>query len=286
MILVTGATGKTGRELVRLLASHGTRFRVLARSAEKARSRLGNEVEIIEGDLERADSLEPAMRGVERVFLLSSPDPGAPALQKNALEAAKKTGVSYVVKMSAVEASPTSKSRFLRIHGEMDAALAKSGLTYTCLRPHSFMQNTLGFAPLISTQSQFFTPPSAAVPVVDVRDIAAVACSVLLENGHEGKTYTITGPEALTYSQMGEKIGKAIGKPVRHVEVPPEAARAGMLGAGMPEWIVDGLLELYAHLGGQTPTRVTEQIAGKEPITFDDFARDHAPVFRGAGGAA
>ena len=285
MILVTGATGKTGRELVRLLSAHGARFRVLARSAEKARSRLGTDVEICEGDLERCDSLEPAMRGVERIFLLSSPDPGSPTLQKNALEAAKKAGVSYIVKMSAVDASPTSKSRFLRLHGEMDATLTKSGVTYTILRPHSFMQNTLGFAPTISAQGVFHTPPSQAIPVVDVRDIAAVACSVLVENGHEGKTYTITGPDVLTYKQMGEKIGAAIGKPVQHMEVPPEAVRAGMLGAGMPEWIVEGVLELYAHLGGQEPTRVTEQIAGKEPIRFDEFARDHAAVFRGAGSA-
>jgi len=285
MILVTGGTGKTGRELVRLLSSHGARFRVLARDAKKARSRLGNDVEIFEGDLERAGSLEPAMQGVERIFLLSSPDPGSPTLQKNALEAAKKAGVSYIAKMSAVDASPTSKSRFLRLHGEMDATLTKSGVTYTLLRPHSFMQNTLGFAPTISTQGVFYTPPSAPVPVVDIRDIAAVACSVLLENGHEGKTYTITGPESLTYAQMGAKIGAAIGKPVQHVEVPPEAARAGMLGVGMPEWIVDGLLELYAHLGAPEPTRVTEQIAGKEPITFDQFAREHAPAFRGDGKA-
>ena len=283
MFLVTGGTGKTGRELVRLLSSSGAKFRVLARDVDKARSILGNHMEIVQGDLERPDSLEPAMRGVERIFLLSSPDPGSPVLQKNALDAAKKAGVPYIVKMSAVDASPTSKSRFLRLHGEMDGALAKSGFTYTCLRPHSFMQNTLGFAPLIATQGVFYTPPSAAIPVVDVRDIAAVACSVLRENGHEGKTYTITGPEALTYSQMGEKIAAAVGKPIRHVEVPPEAARAGMLGAGMPEWIVDGLLELYAHLGGPIPTRVTEQIAGKEPITFDEFAREHASVFRGEG---
>ncbi|HET9250973.1 MAG TPA: NAD(P)H-binding protein, partial [Candidatus Eisenbacteria bacterium] len=184
MILVTGATGKTGRELVRLLTTSGARFRVLARNADKARDRLGAGVEIVTGDLGRPESLEPAMRGIERVFLLSSPDPGSPALQRNAIEAAKKAGVSYLVKMSAVDASTTSKSRFLRLHGEMDEALEKCGLTYTRLRPHSFMQNTLEFAPTISTQGVFYTPPSAAVPVVDVRDIAAVACSVLLENGH------------------------------------------------------------------------------------------------------
>jgi uncharacterized protein YbjT (DUF2867 family) len=281
MILVTGATGKTGKELVRLLSERRARFRVLARNAGKAGSMFGTGVEIVAGDLARPETLEPAMRGVERLFLLSSPDPGAPGLQKNALEAAKRAGVSYVVKMSAVDASPSSPARFLRIHGEMDEALARSGLSFTALRPHSFMQNTLGYAATISTQGVFYTPPQAPVPLVDVRDIAAVACSVLLENGHEGKTYTITGPEALGYGAIGEKTAAAIGKPVRHVELAPEAARAGMLQAGFPEWIVDGLLELSVHLTEPKVSRVTEQIAGKQPITYDEFARDHAAMFRG-----
>jgi uncharacterized protein YbjT (DUF2867 family) len=284
MILVTGATGKTGSELVRMLSSRGCEFRVLARTPEKARALFGDGVEVVAGDLGRPDTLDGAMRGVDRLFLLSSPDPGAPALQESALAAAKRSDVRYVVKMSAVDASPDSPSRFLRLHGEMDRALAKSGLTCTVLHPHSFMQNTLGFAPTISTQGVFYTPPAAAIPLVDVRDIAAVACAVLVENGHEDKTYTITGPERLTYAQIAEKIGAAIGRPVRHVEVPPEAARDGMLGAGVPEWIVGGLLELYAyHLDGRGTevTRVTEQIAGKTPITFDEFARDHAAAFRG-----
>ena len=283
MILVTGATGKTGSELVRLLSAAKAEFRVLARNPGKAATLFGDKVKVVAGDLGRSETLDGAMQGVERLFLLSSPDPGSPALQKNALAAAKRAGVKYVVKMSAVNADTKSKSRFLRLHGEMDEELARSGFTCTVLRPHSFMQNTLGFAPTISTQGAFYTPPSKPTPLVDVRDIAAVACSVLLENGHEGKTYAITGPESLTSAQVAEKIGAAIGKPVRHVEVTPEAAREGMIGAGYPEWIADGLLELYAYLGGEPPTRVVEQIAGKKPITFDQFARDHASVFAGTG---
>jgi uncharacterized protein YbjT (DUF2867 family) len=286
MILVTGATGKTGRELVRLLSASGAKFRVLARNAEKARSLFGNGTEIVAGDLGRPETIEPAMRGVGRLFLLSSPDPGAPQLQENAIAAAKRAGVTTVVKMSAIDASPDSKSRFLRLHGEMDQALARSGMTCTILHPHSFMQNTLGFAPTITTQGVFYTARSAAVPLVDVRDIAAVACATLLENGHEGKTYTITGPEKLSYAEIAEKIGAAIGKPVRYVEVPAEAAREGMLGAGIPEWIVGGLLELASHLGNDEVTRVTEQIAGKKPISFAEFARDHAAAFGGASAKA
>jgi len=285
MILVTGGTGKTGRELVRLLESRGAEFRVLARNPEKAKGFLGGGVKVLEGDLGRPDSMEPAMRGVETLFLLSSPDPGSPALQTNALAAAKRAGVKRVVKMSAISASRDSASRFLRLHGEMDDELASSGLTWTRLRPHSFMQNTLMFVPSILSDGAFYTPPSGVMPVVDVRDIAAVACAVLLEKGHEGKTYTITGPESLSYAQMAEKISTAIGKQVRYVEVPTDAARQAMLGAGWPEWVVEGLLELYTFYNSGTAasvSKVTEQIAGKKPITFEEFARDHAAAFAGS----
>jgi uncharacterized protein YbjT (DUF2867 family) len=154
---------------------------------EKAKGLFGSGVKVLEGDLGRPDSMEPAMRGVETLFLLSSPDPGSPALQTNALAAAKRAGVKRVVKMSAISASRDSASRFLRLHGEMDDELASSGLTWTRLRPHSFMQNTLMFVPSILSDGAFYTPPSGVMPVVDVRDIAAVACAVLLEKGHEGK---------------------------------------------------------------------------------------------------
>jgi len=286
MILVTGATGATGSELVRLLRLKGVKLRVLARDPERAKSRLGAGVEAVPGDLERPESLDSAMGGVERVFLLSAPDPNASVLQGNAIEAARRAGVRHIVKMSAVESVPHSPCRLLRVHAEIEQKVAASGIPFTNLRPQSFMQNTLAFAHSIASQGAFYAPAGGAIPLVDVRDIAAVAAEVLTTPGHEGVTYTLTGPEALTNSQVAARIGIAIGKPVKHVEVPLEAAREAMLGMGMSEWLADGLVELYA-LGatGRVSfiTDVIETVGKKKPIAFDQFARDYAAKLSGQG---
>jgi uncharacterized protein YbjT (DUF2867 family) len=119
--------------------------------------------------------------------------------------------------------------------------------------------------------------------MVDVRDIAAVAVKALTEPGHMGKKYVVTGPEAISYGQIAEKLSAATGKPVKYVNVPPEDAKKSMLGMGMPAWLVDALLELYGVVRGgygATVTKVVEQVTGKPPRSFEAFAREHAAVFR------
>lgn len=284
MILVTGATGATGSELVRLLIRKGAPVRALVRNPEKARSSLGSGVEIAVGDFERPESLEGAFHGIDRMFLLSSPDQRAATLQGNAIDAAKRAGVQHIVKMSAVESVPNSPCRLLRLHADVEHKLESSRVPYTNLRPHTFMQTTFASAATIATQGVLYAPPSGAFPPVDVRDIAAVAAEVLTTSGHEGVTYTITGPEALTYGQMGSKIGAAIGKSVQYVEVPPAAVREALLARGMSEWIADGLIELFAlYATGRASfvTDVIETVGKKRPITFDQFARDYAARFAG-----
>ncbi len=286
MILITGATGSTGRELVRRLTTQGARVRALVRNPEKAGAKLGPGLELAAGDLEMPDTLDEAMKGVEKVFLLSPTDPRAVELQTNAIERARRAGVKHIVKMSAVESAPDSPVRFLRVHAQIEERLARSGVPYTNLRPHSFMQNTLGYASTIASEGKMYAPPGGAYPPVDVRDIAAVAAAVLTSSGHEGKTYTITGPEALTHAQVAEKIGRALGKEVKYQEIPPAIAREVMLGIGMSEWIVDGVLELfrlYDEGEASYVTAVIEEVARKKPITFDEFARDFAGAFAGQG---
>jgi len=286
MILVTGATGATGSELVRLLTQKKAPVRAFVRNPEKAASRLGPGAEIVVGDLERPESLDAALRGVDRLFLLSSPGQRAAVLQGNAIDAAVRAGVQHIVKMSAVESVPDSPVRLLRVHAEIEHKLETSRVPYTNLRPHSFMQSALASASTIASQSVMVAPAAGAFPSVDVCDIATVAAEVLTTSGHEGVTYTITGPEALTYAQMAAKIGAAIGRPVQYVEVPAATLREGMLAKGMNEWIVDGLIELFAlYAAGRATfiTDVVETVGKKRPITFDQFARDYAPRFAGQG---
>ncbi len=286
MILVTGATGTTGREIVRQLAAAGALFRVMGRDRAKAQAILGGEGgEIVQGDFGQPATLDRALDGVDRVFLLSPPGPQQVEQQNHMIDAARRArNVKHVVKLSAIGADPNSRVRLLKQHGQIEKHLEDSGLAFTHLRPNSFMQNTLGFASTVKTQAAFYAPAkNARVSLVDARDVAAVAAAALSEPGRENKSYTITGPAALSYAEVAEKISNAIGTKVTYVDVPPEAAKKGMTNAGLSEWMADAINELFSTWSedfGAEVTNVVGEVANKQPNTYDDFLRDFAPVFK------
>ena len=286
MILVTGATGTTGREIVRQLAAAGLSFRVMARDRQKAQAILGSEGgETVEGDFGQPATLDRALDGVDKVFLLSSPSPQQVEQQNNMIDAARRArNVKHVVKLSAIGADPNSRVRLLKQHGQIEKHLEDSGLTFTHLRPNSFMQNALGFASTVKKQGAFYTPAKQGrVSFVDARDVAAVAAAALSEPGHENRSYTITGPAALSYAEVAEKISNAIGTKVTYVDVSPEAAKKGMTDAGLSEWMADAINELsstWSEDFGAEVTNVISEVVSKQPNTYDDFLRDFAPVFK------
>lgn len=283
MILVTGATGTVGTELVRQLSAAGAPVRALVRDPEKARARLGDGVELAPGDMEKPETLDAALQEVQRAFLLPPVDPGSIAMEENFLAAAKRAGLAHLVKLSSFGADPGSSMTFGRWHGQGEKLVEASGIPFTHLRPNSFMQNVLGFAGPIAAQGMLFTPAGdAGISHVDVRDIAAVAVKVLTEDGHAGKVYEITGPEALSYYDVAAKISAAIGKTVTYMPVSPEQATGALLGMGAPEWQARAVVELfllYRSGEGGHVTDVVETVGKKTPITFDQFARDYAPAF-------
>ena len=285
MVVVTGATGKTGREIIRLLTARGVRVRAVARDPEKAKALKGPGLEVAIADLEKPGTLDPAFRGADHLFLVSSPDPRVGDLHGNAIEAAKRSGVKHVVRLSAYSASPQSSCMLIRVHGEVDEHLSRSGLSFTILRPQSFFQNLLYAARPIAAQGKFFaTVKDGAIAMVDNRDVAIAATVLLTTDTHSGRIYEITGPEPLTYKACAEKLSEATGRQIEYVDIPPEAARAGMLAIGMSEWVTDGLLELHAiGASGKSAgmTDAFERITQKKPRTFDVFAKDHAHVFGG-----
>ena len=287
MILVTGATGTTGSDIIRQLAQAGAqKVRVMVRDPGKASAITRSGFEIVAGDFDNRDSLDAALEGVTRALMLPPPDPHMVERQSNFIKAAREAGVEHLVKLSAIGADASAPGGFTKWHGQSEEELKASGLRWTMLQPNSFMQNLLGSAPTISAQGAFYQPVGDAVAsFVDTRDVAAVAARTLTEEGHAGKTYVITGPEALSYHQIADKLSEAIGKRVAYVNVTPEEFRQGVLGAGLPEWLADalGMLnELLADGKMATVTRVVEEVGKKEPITFDRFARDYAQAFRGA----
>ena len=283
MILVTGATGRIGKELVLQLSSGGNRVRALVRDPERALALQNPNVEIVVGDAARPETLTRPMRGIDRLFLLTSADPHQVEFQGSLVEAARRSDVRHVVKLSALGAGPESPSALGRWHASTERQIEASGMEWTHLRPHFFMQNLLGFAAAIAADRSLPAPAGdGRVAMVDTRDVAAVAAVVLTHPGHAGRAYDITGPDAVSFEEVARKIARVTDKPVSYVDVPPEQARHGMLASGVPEWLADDLLVLYAAYRsghGAAVTDAVQQVTGFEPRSIDGFVREHAFTF-------
>jgi uncharacterized protein YbjT (DUF2867 family) len=226
-----------------------------------------------------------ALAGIDRLFLLIPSSADVEQQERNFVDMAKLSKVKHIVKLSQLGADAHSSARFQRYHGVIENHIRKSGVPYTFLRPTLFMQGLLNFQETISSQDALYAPAgNAKVSVVDVRDIASIAALTLTESGHEGKTYDITGPEPLTHVEMADQLSHALGKPVEYLDVSPEAMRETLLGAGMPVWRANGLLEDYERYRRGEADMVASTVSdltGSEPITFFQFAQDYIERFLG-----
>ena len=286
MILVTGATGLNGSELVRRLSAKGIPSRALVRNPAKAQPLASlPHVEVVEGDMARPDSLTAAFRGVERAMLISSSDPTMLEVQSSFIDAARKAGVKHVVKLSGIIPELDSPFRFARMHAEIEKRLEASGMAYTHLRAGEFMPSYFRQVPSIVARGVLALPMGEArIASIDIGDIAEVAIAVLTSSGHEGKTYPLTGPEALSMAEVAEKLSAATGKTIRYADIPPEEARQARLAAGIPPYLAEGLDELFAERRKGKESRVwptIEDVFGWKPTSFDEFANRNAAIFRG-----
>ena len=284
MILITGATGANGTELVKLLQSRGVPVRVMVRKPDDA-GRFADlpGVAAVTADFDRRASLDRALAGVDRAFLLTPSSERAEAQQIGFIEAAKAAGVRHLVALSQFASTEDSPVRFLRYHAAVERAAERSGLAWTFLRPNLFMQGLLQFKGMIDATGGFAAAAGdARVSVVDVRDIAAAAAAALTEPGHEGRIYDLTGPEALTHAEMADLLSEAVGRRITFTDVPEAAMAEGMRAVGMPDWQVDGLLEDYAHYRRGEAAVLSSGVqdaTGAAPRRFAAFARDYAAAF-------
>lgn len=281
-ILVTGATGNVGSQVVQQLIAAGITPRVAVRSLNKADTLKQAGAEPVEMDLDKLETVQPAFEGVDKVFLVSPFVPNMVQLAAILVEAAKKANLKQVVRLSALAQPGITLSKW---HGDVEKMIEDSGIPFTFLRPNGFMQNFVNsMADTIKTQNAFYMPiGDGKVSLVDTRDLAAVAVAALTNTGHENKAYEITGSEALSNYQIATIFSQVLGRTINYVDVPEDAARQGMQNAGMPDVIVNALLELYAsYKAGQAATvsPVIEQVTGKKPISFEQFARDYAEAFK------
>ncbi len=284
MILVTGATGNISGHVIRQLADKGVKVRAFVRDAKKGAGLKGPNVDVVQGDLGKTETIEKAMAGCEKLFLLTVASANMAEQEMNALKAAKKCGLKHIVKLSAFGAATEHKSLLAKAQGYCEVNVRKIGVPYTIIRPHAFMSNFLMFAGSIKSQGAFYAPmKQGKIAAVDPADIAAVAVGVLTGKGHSSKAYNITGPEALSYGEYAEKLSAAVGKAIKYVDVPAADAKKAMLGMGMSEWLAQGLLDLYDDWANNKADKVTDvvkEVGGKDPTTFDDWAQQNAAAFK------
>ena len=285
MILVTGATGRTGSEVVKELIAKGEQVRALVRDPERAEAIRGPGVELLVGDLEKPETWDAALNGVDNAFLLSPEGPQMAELHGKFAEAANNAGVRHLVRMSILVANPDSPLAIGKWHGEADQNVANSGIPYTIIRPAYFMQNIIGSARMIAMEGAF---PGAMgdgkVGVIDTRDIGNVAATILTSDGHEGKTYPLTGPESLSQGELAGKLSAVLGKEVKYVNVSQADAKSGMMAMGMPDWMADGWAAMAIMISTGAADMVTpmvKEVTGQEPRSFDQFAWDYAGAFKG-----
>jgi uncharacterized protein YbjT (DUF2867 family) len=287
-ILITGATGTVSSGVIAALARRpGLRLRALVRDEGKAAPLRAQGIEVVRGDLDDANTLAPAFDGVEALWLLTVPGPRAPEHSMNLVWAARQAGVQRVVRMSAIGAAPDAPTRNGRLHALSDHEVMVSGMQWTILKPHFFMQNLLASAGSIAGQGAlYYAFGEGRLGLVDTRDVAEFAARVLVEpEGHAGKTYTVTGPDTLSGSDMGRILGTALGRPVQYVPVPLESARAAMLALGTSTWIADMLVEYsraYADGWGDFVTRDFPRLMQRPARGLAEFAADHSRTFSAA----
>jgi uncharacterized protein YbjT (DUF2867 family) len=281
-VLVTGATGNTGSGLVPALRRADVEVRAFVRDETKAQPLKDVGAEIVVGDLDQPATIEPAVKGIDQIYLLTSNAPTQTQHAQNVLDVAKQSGNPHIVRHSAWG---PEVSRIVKQTDEVEEAVKSSGLPWTILKPTFFMQNTMMAAQTIASDGViYWDMKDGKVAMIDLRDIVDVAVAVLTGSGHEGKSYILTGPEAISFHDVAATFSKVLGKEVKYVSVPGEAAKESLVGMGLPEWIAEGYVELSAGFSQGFANRTTDNVktlSGHPARSFEQFARDHAQVFKG-----
>ncbi len=244
-------------------------------------------VEAIVGDFLEPESLAPALEGVSTVLLITPHHPEQVTQATNVIEAASDSGNDpRIVRLSVARASDETPTKNCRQHAQIEEELISSGLPYTILRPTTFMQNTLASARTISSEGRIYQPfKDGKLGMIDVRDIGEVAAKVLSEEGHEGKTYTLTGPKAISFRDIAEMLSEVLEKKVDYVPISLQKAKEAMRGMGLSEWKTEVLIEYArAHRQGYSnfTTEDVERLTGHTATSYRVFAPDFARAFGGA----
>src|ERR687892_2352801 len=288
-ILITGATGTLGSEVVKQLSSAtpAVNIKAAVHSAQNVKKvKASDRVETVLIDYNKPETLKEALNQVDKLFLLTPDVPNAHELASNMVIEAKKAGIRHIVKQSVMGADLEANVGTLRLHHQAEKIIEQSEIPFTFLRPNEFMQNFINFhSPSIKNNNAFYVPlEDAKVSLVDVRDIAAVAVKSLRdEEKHKNKTYLITGPEAVSYYQVAEILSNTTGRKINYVNISDEEARAAMKEIGMNDWLINTVSELCEYFRKGKASEISpavEEVTGNKPISFSQFANDYVDAFK------
>ena len=287
MIAVVGATGNTGRAVVKELKQLGQNPVCVVRNAEKAREVLGGDAKTAVAELTDGAALEKALQGVQSVFVVTGHNPGMVEQQNNVLEAAIRAGAKYLVRVSGGRAvvTPESESVIGRSHYAIEQKLRESGIGWVILRPGLFMQNVFTQAASIKNDSKMVLPFAKDLPLAltDVRDTGAVGARILIDPApHAGKTWEFTG-KLSNYGEFADVFSQVLGRKITYVGVTPEQAEQAMKSRGMPDWLIAHLVLVgRAEANGgfsRENMQPIRDIVGREPITTRQFVEAYKGAF-------
>lgn len=280
-LLVTGATGDVGARVTRMLLQRGEHPRLFVRNPDKARLEFGDQAEVFSGDLADPSTLAPALVGIDALFLVTA-GPEIPRLDEQAAAAAKAAGVQRIVKLSSMDVEQGLAIGAWHERGE--AAIRASGVPFTFIRPSGFFSNLLAWAHGVRNESVIRSSTGHGKRAfIHSDDIAAVAVEALLSSRYEGHALTITGPEALTFGEIAERLGQSIGRKLAYEVLSDEEAGRRFRATGASE------AETHAHIAlwraireGRlaTVTDTVERVLSRPPIGLDQWLRENAAAFQ------
>ncbi len=278
-VLITGATGTIGTLLTKNLAGEkSVDLRVLVRDADKAAHIKDLGAELAVGSFDDAASIKKAVEGIDTIALISPMGGDAAELMSTVLKAAKAAGVRKIVRLSAIKANTDGPTLNSIQHGITDAEILETGITYTILRPHYFMQNLLWSAESLVAESKFYQGmDDGKMGMIDVRDIADSAVGAVLSDRFDNQIFELTGPESITFHDIAATLTDALGRPIEYVPVSVEAVEQSILDMGMDQWAATVLrqyAEAYSKNWGDFTTPNVEKLTGHPARSFDSFARE------------
>jgi len=285
MILVTGATGKTGGLVTKELAAHNIPVRVLVRNADKSAALKDLGAEIALGDMADKAAVSNALKGVDKAVLIIANGEHQLTLEKQFTDCAVAAGVKHLVKLSSMESKAGTTKPIPAMHVASEDHIRASGINWTMIRPTFFTQNFLGSARTIKANNEIVLAlGKAVVAPTDIRDVAEVMRLVLTDHAHLNKSYDLTGPEALSLAQVAEIFSSVLGREIRYVPQPIEDFRQALLQVGLPQWRVNAVCDEFRLLGEQTSMHTTDtiqQVLGRAPTSLKQFIKDHIEIYQG-----